>query len=318
MGKQPRTLIAPAGTDQANRVSAARTCNLCVTGRSRWLSKINGYSIVQCEGCGHVYVSELPDSERLRLLYDDEYYHADDQVRAEETHWKTCREGDAALFRHVLDKVSGFQAGGSLLDVGCSYGFLLLQAKERGYTPYGVELAEVPSAYCRNTLGFDVFHGDLDQADYPDSMFSVVTMLNVLEHVPDVRRTLNEVYRLLVPGGVLALVVPNWVFGWPWVAANRHILRRDNLSLKLAIFDVPRHLHMFSPKTLRCFLERSRLEPLSVYNAPVIRNQSPLKTAMKFGAQAASDFLYAVSFKRWVVSYSMAVIARKPLQASAL
>ena len=316
MRNEPQALTAAArrGPKEA---AGTKPCNLCGTPQGRWLSHVNGYPLAQCDNCRLVYVSQYLGEEELRALYDDSYYHADDRTNPNETHWMTCTEGDGPLFDHVLNEVGRFQPGGALLDVGCSYGWLLLRARGRGYTPYGVELSRIPYEYCRDELKVPVFHGTLEQVNFPDSMFQVITMLNVLEHVPDVTSTLGAVNRLLAPGGLLALVVPNWVFGWPWIAANRHILRRENLSIGLAVFDVPRHLFLFSPRTVRSFLERTGFEVLKIYNAPVIRNQNRVKTAMKFGAKIAADVLYHLTLKRFVSGYSMAAIARKRGPASA-
>jgi 2-polyprenyl-3-methyl-5-hydroxy-6-metoxy-1,4-benzoquinol methylase len=295
-----------------NQKATVKNCNLCGGDETRWLTNVNGLPFVRCSNCGFVYLAHEFDSESLRVLYDDEYYHEEDRCNPVETHWMVCKDGDGPLFDHVLRQVAKLQPTGSILDVGCSYGFFLVRAMAKGYTPFGVELARVPFEYCRDELHLNVVQGSLETATFADDSFHVVTMLNVFEHVPDPMRMLNHVYRLLAPGGAIAIVVPNLICGLPLIAINRFMLRRDNIRSKIALFDVPRHLSFFSGRTLRSFLEKAGFTGVRLYNAPVIRNQSRLKTAAKFGVKIATDLVYYASFRRLSLSYSIAAIAVKP------
>jgi 2-polyprenyl-3-methyl-5-hydroxy-6-metoxy-1,4-benzoquinol methylase len=212
----------------------------------------------------------------------------------------------------LINRVKRVQPKGALLDIGCSYGFLLLKAKAEGYKAYGVELAQVPFEYCRDDLGLDVFHGTVEAAQYSENSFSVVTAANVLEHVPDPMATLKTIHRVLAPGGVVALVVPNLLTGMPLILFNRCVLRKSNISSTAALFDVPRHLSFFSPKTLRAFLNKAGFENVWIGNAAVIRNQSKLKTAAKFAVKALSDMAYYATFGHVTLSYSIVAVACKP------
>ena len=97
--------------------------------------------------------------------------------------------------------------------------------------------------------GMRVFTGDLFGAKFPDQFFHVVRMSFVLEHLPNPRETLQEIRRILVPGGRIYISIQNAgslhyrLFGPRWFS-----------------LDVPRHLFSFTPKTIRRLLSSLGLE----------------------------------------------------------
>jgi SAM-dependent methyltransferase len=97
-------------------------------------------------------------------------------------------------------------------------------------------------------LGGRVVRSTLLDAQYPGGSFDVVTMFEVLEHLPAIKAHLQEAMRLLKPGGWLCVSVPNfeslerYVFGRWWVG-----------------LDAPRHLIQFSPESLRSLLSGAGL-----------------------------------------------------------
>jgi SAM-dependent methyltransferase len=143
----------------------------------------------------------------------------------------------ASRVEHYYPKV------GRLLDVGCATGLFLNAMRGRGWDVHGVELSPYAADYARRTFGLDVFTGTVQEAAYPNHSFDIVTMWDVLEHVNDPKQTLAEVVRILRPGGMLALSLPDPTcpearyFGANWIGWDR-----------------PRHLHLFTPDILRCYL----------------------------------------------------------------
>jgi SAM-dependent methyltransferase len=262
-----------------------------------------------------VYVQKAPGFQELRNMYDTQYYRPDDRVVAHETHWSVCVEGDKVLFQSVLRKVKRFQPAGNFLDIGSGYGLLLTLARDAGYGARGVELSKIPCEYSQKELGFEVFNGVLEAAKFPSAEFSVVTVLNVLEHVPDPMQTLQEIYRILKPGGVACFVVPNLIFGWPFIYLKKLFLEKRNVGMGIALFDVPWHLFLFSPRTIRAFLAKAGFQTLEVSNAPVIRNRNRIKTLAKFCVKGGADLLYALSGRGLVVGYSLLAVCQRPAES---
>jgi SAM-dependent methyltransferase len=98
---------------------------------------------------------------------------------------------------------------GSVLDLGCAFGFTTRLLKRRGYDATGVDgsPAYIERAKRADPLGTYLV-ADATRVPLPDRSFDGVLFLDVLEHLPDPQGAINEVARLLRPGGTLALSVP--------------------------------------------------------------------------------------------------------------
>lgn len=162
------------------------------------------------------------------------------QARLETTgelrqHLRAQYEGvldDRGIERHIhdyvgLDTASGLvdmvrrQTGlaGRWLDVGSGYGSFVLAARARGIDARGIELEPFEVSFARARLkdfrpseaGTDIYaQGSALALPWLPSEFDVVTLWNVLEHVPDADAALTEAIRVLKPGGVLYIVCPNY------------------------------------------------------------------------------------------------------------
>jgi len=97
-------------------------------------------------------------------------------------------------------------------------------------------------------LGLEVIGGNLEAAEFPSRHFDAITMNHVIEHVPDPIGTLKECCRVLKPGGKLVVVTPNID------SLGRHVF-----DVAWLHWDPPRHLHIFSPHSLRAAAERAGL-----------------------------------------------------------
>jgi SAM-dependent methyltransferase len=100
----------------------------------------------------------------------------------------------------------------TVLDVGCSLGYTLEAAGQMDMVPTGVDVSQVAVDRCRR-LGFPADVAGLEKLPYPDGQFSVVMMKHVLEHTRDPMTALREAGRVLKPGGVLFVAVPNADYG---------------------------------------------------------------------------------------------------------
>lgn len=132
------------------------------------------------------------------------------------------------------------KTGGTLLDIGCATGLFLQGMRGQGnWQVYGVEINPDVAAAARALHGLEVFAGTLEEARYPDKMFDVVTMWDVLEHLHDPAATLREIHRILKDDGMILVRVPN-LASWDAKPFGRY----------WAGLDSPRHLYVFSPTTL--------------------------------------------------------------------
>lgn len=100
-----------------------------------------------------------------------------------------------------------------VLDIGCSAGNFLLPIKKICEEAHGVDIAPFPGAWdvLREHYGVQCQTYDFDKGNlpFPDNHFSAITMIMVLEHVFNVHHAVQEIHRVLEPGGCAIVQVPN-------------------------------------------------------------------------------------------------------------
>jgi len=143
------------------------------------------------------------------------------------------------------------RAGGRLLDVGCGNGEFLVRMRELGWSVAGHDL-DPDAARVVRELGIEVADGPL-RSDSFSERFDAVTLHHVIEHVHDPIEVLSACRSLIAPGGSLWIATPNAEsLGW----------RR--FGSRWMHLDCPRHLCVFSQKSLDTALERAGFQRRSV------------------------------------------------------
>jgi SAM-dependent methyltransferase len=195
--------------------------------------------IVDCTNCGLGRLHPRPAPELIGRFYPASYYGVTGAK------FVPLIEGLVRLVgaRHVRALSRGLGAGARVLDVGCGRGVLLSALARRGFEAHGFEIS--PSA----ATGVDPraiirFGRNLQEAAYPQAYFDQVIIWHVLEHLPDPRRTLDEINRILKPGGRLVVAVPNYTS-----------LQSRCCGAGWFHLDPPRHLFHFPADGLRRLLE---------------------------------------------------------------
>lgn len=234
-------------------------CDCCGSTEAGFLFEKDGFDIVRCSACGLVRVANPPDSAALARLYSFEAgYH---QELVEDAHAQSVHAQEA---QDNLRRLQRFRKSGSLLDVGCSTGLFLAAARASGWTVRGVEYSADAAQQARQNYGLDVITGALDARVLQGQQFDVITLWDVLEHVPSPAATLQEVRELLKPDGLLLIKTPN-VDGW-----------FPRLSLKLAGRlgfwrhpEPPGHLFQFSEATLKACVTQAGMQAVQVLHGRI-------------------------------------------------
>ncbi len=187
--------------------------------------------IVRCRACRFGFRANRPAEEELSALYrqlDPLVYEKEALGRS-----KTAR-------RH-LRIVEHYVQAGRLLDVGCASGAFLRCASDAGWTVTGVEPAEALWAKAKQQMGeqSDVLCATLQGANLNPASFDVLTVWDVLEHVPDPLSFMRHCVSLLKPGGYLFANVPD-------LDSVQARLFRNRWPLLLA-----EHLNYFNRKSLQ-------------------------------------------------------------------
>jgi SAM-dependent methyltransferase len=202
--------------------------------------------IVRCPVCGHMQLGELPRAAHLLERYTE----------AESADYVEEEAGQRATAQAALEAVERHAKPGALLDVGCWVGFLLAEARSRGWNAVGLEPSEFASSYAREVLGLDVRCADLFGADIAPGSFDAVVLADVLEHLPDPRAALDRISTLMRPGGALYLALPD--------AGSRvaRVMGRHWWSV------IPTHVQYFTRASLATLLSRDGWGLVELATAP--------------------------------------------------
>jgi len=190
--------------------------------------------IVRCKECGLIYVNPQPELSDIL----GSYKHMKDNLYIEQ------EKGRRLSAERILKKIERFKRAGRLLDVGCSAGFLLDEARKRGWEVYGIEPSLWAREYAMNSLGLgNIFDMDSFNNCLNASYFDVVVINDTIEHVIDPAGLLSCARRLLKPDGLLYISTPDISS----IAAG--MLKKKWWGIK------NHHLHYFTPETVKKLLK---------------------------------------------------------------
>jgi SAM-dependent methyltransferase len=198
--------------------------------------------LVACTSCGLVYVRP-----RLRAeLVLSGYQGGSDEGFVSQVAFRE------RTFRRCLDRIERVQRppGKRALDVGAAGGSYLAMARERGYEPLGCEPSAWMCGFAREHYGLELAPGTLFDMEVAPGSVHLLSLWDVLEHTPDPKAVLDHAHKLMAPGGVLAISVPDY-----GSLAARLMGRRW-------VFLLTVHLYYFTRRTLDGLLRRCGFEPL--------------------------------------------------------
>lgn len=231
-------------------------CPLCQGVRARAVALKFGLRIVRCRSCGHIFANPRLLRADVEKRYDSPEFFSEYL----EAHQATREGYDLAFLRGhyglYLDLIRGrLSPGAKLLDLGCGAGLFLKAAEADGWAAEGTEISRQLAAYARDVAGVKVRLGRLEEIRWPPGTFDVVTLFDVLEHLPDPLRTLTEVGRLLKTDGAVLISTPDY-----------DSLSRLFLGKAWAVLSPAEHLSLFTSGTLGALIERAGLSVLAIRN----------------------------------------------------
>jgi 2-polyprenyl-3-methyl-5-hydroxy-6-metoxy-1,4-benzoquinol methylase len=192
------------------------------------------FSYLRCQGCGLVFLSPRPDGREALQFYEQDYYGENPQK------FRSGLEALRLFFarNRIRRAKKFFPYPGKALDIGCGQGTFLQLLKKEGWECHGTELTE-KSASRASRLGIPVSVGEIDENRFPLHSFDLITLWHVLEHLSGPLETLKTIARLLKKDGILAISTPN-------IDSLQAEVGRDQWFH----LDPPRHLYLYSPRTL--------------------------------------------------------------------
>jgi len=225
---------------------AYTTCPLCDSDCPQvayhvedWLHGLNGsFRIVRCGHCNALYLNPRPEGAELARYYPSDYEAFGRRALGSEPPWRR------ALRLYGLDKrcrtVTNLMSGGRLLDVGCATGDFLARMRQNGsWQVTGLEMNEAAATQGSHHYGLEIRTGSVDEVEFAPRSFDVVTLWDVIEHLPQPKASLKRIANWLRPGGWVVVRTPDAgslyarAFGryWAGLDAPRHLVVFDRSSL---------------------------------------------------------------------------------------
>ncbi len=203
--------------------------------------------LVRCADCGMRFVRRVPEEAEF---YSRLYADGDRDISVDFQF-----SGKTGIFREILRSLRRHQARGPLLDYGTGTGAFLREAAHEKFEVLGIELGSAARRFAI-AQGFAVSDAPVGKLPYETEALGAVTLIDVLEHLTDPAEILGEVRRVLRPGGLLYIKVPNG----PAQIGKQNLLSRLGLSNAGVMTDYI-HINHFDPHSLRFLLERQGFRP---------------------------------------------------------
>lgn len=169
----------------------------------------DGYDVIDCARCGFAHVVPLPTESEAKELYAENYY-ADEKP----DYLARAAEDEAWAKLSYVDRLETVEAllmpdRRRLLDIGSGPGYFLKTARERGWDAQGIDPSTQAVAHARE-MGIPMTEGLFDDMSAKRlGCFDVITLTNMLEHVPQPRTLIANAAACLTPGGIICVTVPN-------------------------------------------------------------------------------------------------------------
>jgi 2-polyprenyl-3-methyl-5-hydroxy-6-metoxy-1,4-benzoquinol methylase len=279
-----------------------KKCIICRYLDTKVIFKEFDIDILRCQNCGHIYSSYQADQ------YYDGYFG--EQVEPEEHFW--WNEAHKKMYADFCDK---FVAGGSgrLLDVGCGLGyFVKAMSSFQDWQPLGYEISKVAVEYAKNELGLrNVFYGKVEESNFPKNYFDVITLWDVIEHIPDPDPLLSYLSSILKENGVLFLHTPNVRIQLP-KARIKKLLK--GMNSRVHYLEAKDHMNIYSMNTIKRVLCRNGFNTIKFVHLHPIQSISGSKNHLlklaKTGFFYCSKMLFTLTFGKLNIDNLFVVATR--------
>jgi 2-polyprenyl-3-methyl-5-hydroxy-6-metoxy-1,4-benzoquinol methylase len=230
------------------------SCPLCSSSKIKHKYHIDRYRLKFdtdiCVTCGFIFMNPQFKDDVIKNLYSEDYFKG----RAD---FSYIDERDIKKYsRYVWDKrikvIRKYIDSGNFLDVGCSFaGFLESAAKY--YKPFGIEISDYACSQIPKQFKENIHHGTLYDHKFKHDSFSVITMIELIEHLADPVYAISECFDLLHKNGVLVIQT-----------ANMNGKQAKDLGENYEYF-MPGHFSYFTAENLTSLLKKTGFEKVKVY-----------------------------------------------------
>ena len=205
----------------------------------------NFYNLYECDKCNIGMLHPFPSEEELAKLYSCGNYRTGTGKR-----FGFAIESLIYLGRlRKRGRISKYVKTGTILDIGCGRGLFLDVMRRGGWHTIGTEFNEETASYAIKTYGLKVLSGDIIQHKLLPESLDAININQVLEHLKNPDKIIEESFRLLRKGGVLIISVPD-------LRSPQFAIGKENWFL----LDLPFHLFHFTEEGLSELLRKNQFK----------------------------------------------------------
>jgi SAM-dependent methyltransferase len=224
------------------------------------------FDVYKCDECSFEFTQDYPEVIDIGKYYESDDYisHSNTSIGFSNKIYRFVRNIMFLKKRRIIENVTALKRG-NLLDIGSGTGHFAGMMKNAGWLVKGIEINKKARDYSISKFGLEIISDDLISTLETNS-FDCITLWHVLEHFHDLEKYISEILRLLKPGGLCIIALPNC-----------HSHDAQYYKKYWAAYDVPRHLWHFNPITFGYFSTRSgfvfeniRCLPLDVFYISIL------------------------------------------------
>lgn len=211
----------------------------------------DGYiKLFRCKTCG--FVSQFPGPGKLTIVTNYKDSPSLDFLSS----GRIFKFPQKALnFKDVIRRITSLKGSDlKILDIGCGDGHFLYWCKDYGFDCYGAEENKQLAKYVESVVGCPVIQGHYNKAMFPKECFDVISMIQVLEHIPTPVLALETVLYHLKPNGIIVIEVPSIMA--PHFITYRLTGLKWFVQRKSHYGVIYGHFGYYSPKSLRTLINR--------------------------------------------------------------
>lgn len=214
-----------------------KACIICNNNNFKIVFNEFGIDILKCKSCGHVFSSfgQKQDYKEYfgKVIDSDNFW------------WDKAHE---KIYNDFCKKFI-FSKTGRLLDVGSGLGYFVKKVSENnGWDVYGYEISTSAVKFAKNKLDLkNIFEGKVENSKFPKNHFDIITLWDVVEHIPNPYPMLKYLYTILKKNGILFIHTPNIKIQLPKAKIKKWITGYQENGHYLEAKD---HINIYSPKTI--------------------------------------------------------------------
>lgn len=203
------------------------------------------FYLIQCQRCSFISLYPILTPAVLKSQYNQSYWHQ--KKSTTKTLDKLFQLRMLSIIRELQKHVPRH---GRILDWGAGDGALLRLLEHSGFDCFGIDI------YGTKPNSERIGTTTIEKATFQNGFFDAIACIHVLEHLLDPVGSIKEALRILKPGGIMIVEVPN-IASWGF-----RIFKQRWQPLQ-----IPTHLNHFSPRTLKkIFKDNPEIEIIKISN----------------------------------------------------